>query len=65
MRVSGSGKGSGAISVTITVPPQLPSSSYSSCSLTYKLNTLDNVYVTFSDGTVIGATAYWTFIGVT
>ena len=60
-----SGSGSGTFTVTITVVPQLPSSSYSNCSLTYKLGTLDNVYVTFSDGTVVGVTVYWTFIGVT
>lgn len=60
-----SGTGPGIISVTITVPPQMPSSSYSNCSLTYNLGTFDNVYVTFSDGSVVGVTVYWTFVGVT
>ena len=60
-----SGSGSGNVVVTITVPPQLPSSSYSSCSLTYNLDTFSNMYVTFSDGTVIGVTVYWTFVGTT
>jgi hypothetical protein len=59
------GSGAGAFTVTITVPPQTPSSSYSSCSLTYDLGTFSNVYVTFSDGSVIGVTVYWTFVGVT
>lgn len=60
-----SGSGSGSLVVTITVPPQLPSSSYSSCSLTYNLDTFSNVFVTFSDGSVIGVTVYWTFVGTT
>lgn len=60
-----SGTGPGTISVTITVPPQKPSSSWSNCSLTYNLGTFDNVYVTFSDGSVVGVTVYWTFVGVT
>jgi hypothetical protein len=57
--------GSGSLVVTITVPPQLPSSGFSSCSLTYTLGTFSNVYVAFSDGSVIGVTVYWTFVGVT
>jgi uncharacterized protein YjdB len=61
----GSGSGSADVVVTITVPPQLPSSSYSNCGLTYNLSTFSNVWVTFSDGTVIGVTAYWTFVGTT
>jgi uncharacterized protein YjdB len=61
----GSGSGAGNVVVTITVPPQLPSSSFSSCSLTYTLGTFSNVFVTFSDGTVIGVTVYWTFVGTT
>jgi pimeloyl-ACP methyl ester carboxylesterase len=61
----GSGSGSGSLVVTITVPPQLPSSSFSNCSLTYNLGTFSNVFVTFSDGSVIGVTVYWTFVGVT
>lgn len=61
----GSGSGSGSFVVTITVPPQLPSSSFSSCSLTYNLGTFSNVFVAFSDGTVIGVTVYWTFVGTT
>ena len=61
----GTGSGSGSFVVTITVPPQLPSSSYSNCSLTYNLGTFSNVIVTFSDGSVIGVTVYWTFVGVT
>jgi trimeric autotransporter adhesin len=56
--------GSGSVLVTVTVPPQVPSA-YSSCTLTYTIGTFTNVYVTFSDGTVIGVTVYWTFIGVT
>jgi hypothetical protein len=60
-----SGSGSGNVVVTITVPPQLPSSSFSSCSLQYFLDTFSNMYVTFSDGTVIGVTVYWTFVGTT
>jgi hypothetical protein len=60
-----SGSGSGDVVVTITVPPQLPSSSYSSCSLQYFLDTFSNMYVTFSDGAVIGVTVYWTFVGTT
>jgi hypothetical protein len=63
--VPGSGSGSGSFTVTIDVPPQLPSSSYSSCSLTYKLNTFTNIYVKFSDGSNIGVTLYWSYIGVT
>jgi hypothetical protein len=59
------GNGSGNVVVTITVPPQLPSSSFSSCSLTYKLGTFSNVFITFSDGTVIGVTVFWTFVGTT
>jgi hypothetical protein len=51
--------------VTINVPAQLPSSSYSNCSLQWKLGTFDNIYVTFSDGTVIPVTVSWTFIGTT
>jgi hypothetical protein len=61
----GSGSGSGSFSVTVTVPPQPPSSSFSSCSLNYYLDTFTNVWVTFSDGSVIGVTAYWTFKGTT
>ena len=61
----GSGTGSGSFVVTITVPPQLPSSSFSNCSLTYNLGTFSNVFVTFSDGSVIGVTVNWTFVGVT
>jgi hypothetical protein len=61
----GSGSTSGDVVVTVTVPPQLPSSSYSSCSLTWSLSTFSNMYVTFSDGTVIGVTVYWTFVGTT
>jgi hypothetical protein len=60
-----SGSGSGDVVVTVTVPPQLPSSSYSSCSLQYFLDTFSNMYVSFSDGTVIGVTVYWTFVGTT
>jgi len=60
-----SGSGSGTLTVTINALPQSPSSSYSSCSLTYTLGTFDNIYVTFSDGTVVGVTVYWTFVGVT
>ena len=59
------GSGPGNFKVTITVPPQTPSSSFSNCSLTYNLGTFSNVYVTFSDGSVIGVTVYWTFVGVT
>jgi len=60
-----SGTGPGTITVTITVPPQKPSSSYSNCSLTYNLGTFSNIFVTFSDGNSVGVTVYWTFIGVT
>jgi hypothetical protein len=58
-----SGSVSGDVLVTITVPPQLPS--FGDCSLTYSMNTFSNVYITFSDGTVIGVTVYWTFVGTT
>jgi hypothetical protein len=58
MSVSNSG-------VTINVPAQLPSSSYSNCSLQWKLATFDNIYVTFSDGMIIPVTVSWTFIGTT
>lgn len=61
----GAGNTSGSFTVTVTVPPQLPSSSYSSCSLQYFLDTFSNVYVKFSDGTVIGVTVFWTFVGTT
>jgi hypothetical protein len=61
----GSGSGPGLLTVTITVPPQKPSSSYSNCTLTYALGTFDNFAVTFSDGDYIGFTAYYDFIGVT
>ncbi|HTQ81181.1 MAG TPA: BACON domain-containing protein, partial [Thermoanaerobaculia bacterium] len=61
-----SGTGSGAFTVTITVPPQKPSSSYSNCSLTYKLQFFTNLGVTFSDsGGSLFVTAYYDFIGVT
>jgi hypothetical protein len=59
------GNGAGDVLVTVTVPPQLPSSSYSNCSLTYNLATFSNVYVTFSDGAIIGVTVSWTFVGTT
>ena len=59
------GGGSGSFVVTITVPPQLPSSSFSNCTLTYNLATFTNVFVTFSDGSVVGVTIDWTFVGVT
>jgi hypothetical protein len=61
----GSGSTSGSFVVTVTVPPQPPSSSYSSCSLQWFLDTFSNVYVKFSDGAVIGVTVYWTFVGTT
>jgi hypothetical protein len=61
----GSGSTSGSFVVTVTVPPQPPSSSYSSCSLQWFLDTFSNVDVKFSDGTVIGVTVYWTFVGTT
>jgi uncharacterized protein YjdB len=60
-----SGTGLGSMKVTITVPPQPPSTSYSNCSLTYTLNTYSNVWVTFSDGAIVGVTVYWTFVGTT
>ena len=59
------GSGSGTVTVTINVPAQSPSSSYSSCSLTYTLGTFNTVTVTFSDGSSIPFTVYWTFVGVT
>jgi hypothetical protein len=61
----GSGSTSGSFVVTVTVPPQPPSSSFSSCSLQWFLDTYSNVYVKFSDGAVIGVTVYWTFVGTT
>jgi hypothetical protein len=60
-----SGTGSALLTVTITVAPQQPSSSYSNCTLTYTLGTFDNFAVTFSDGGYIGFTAYYDYIGVT
>jgi len=61
----GSGTGSALLTVTITVAPQKPSSSYSNCTLTYAIGTFDNFAVTFSDGGYIGFTAYYDYIGVT
>jgi hypothetical protein len=61
----GSGSASGSFVVTVTVPPQPPSSSYSSCSLQWFLDTYSNVYVKFSNGGAIGVTVYWTFVGTT
>jgi hypothetical protein len=63
--VAGSGSGSGSFTVTINVPPQRPSSSYSNCSLTYPLRVSTVVDVKFSDGTLLGVTVNWTYIGVT
>ena len=60
-----SGNGSGNFVVTITVPPQLPSSSLSNYSLTYNLGTFSNVFITFGNGSVIGVTVHWTLVGVT
>ena len=59
--VAGNGTGSGLFTVTIDVAPQTPTFN---CTYTNPMGVFNNVWVTFSDGTILAMTVYWTYIFV-